>query len=51
VDFVTPDPARRANGYLAKYSLMNLVKGFVIDRKFLGVAPTGCAGHQHELRM
>jgi hypothetical protein len=27
------------------------VKGFVIDRKFLGVAPTGCAGHQHELRM
>jgi D-alanyl-D-alanine carboxypeptidase len=36
MDFVIPDPARRANGYLAEYSLMNLVKGFVIDRKFLG---------------
>jgi CubicO group peptidase (beta-lactamase class C family) len=36
MDFVIPDLARHANGYLAKYSLMNLVKGFVIDRKFLG---------------
>jgi len=36
MDFVIPDPSRHANGYLAKYSLMNLVKGFVIDRKFLG---------------
>jgi CubicO group peptidase (beta-lactamase class C family) len=36
MDFVIPDPARHANGYLAKYSLMNLVRGFVIDRKFLG---------------
>jgi CubicO group peptidase (beta-lactamase class C family) len=36
MDFVIPDPAQHANGYIAKYSLMNLVKGFVIDRKFLG---------------
>ena len=36
MDFVIPDRARRANGYLAKYSLMNLVKGFVTDSKFWG---------------
>lgn len=36
MDFVIPNESRHANGYLAKYSLMNLVKGFVIDRKFLG---------------
>jgi CubicO group peptidase (beta-lactamase class C family) len=36
IDFVISAPSRHANGYLAKYSLMNLVKGFVIDRKFLG---------------
>jgi D-alanyl-D-alanine carboxypeptidase len=36
MDFVIPDESRHANGYLKKYSLMNLVKGFVIDRKFLG---------------
>jgi len=35
-DFVIPDPARHANGYLAKYSLMNLMKGFVTDSKFWG---------------
>lgn len=34
--FVIPDESRHANGYLKKYSLMNLVKGFVIDRKFIG---------------
>ncbi|MDP2006005.1 MAG: serine hydrolase domain-containing protein [Rubrivivax sp.] len=34
--FVIPDESRHANGYLKKYSLMNLVKGFVIDSKFLG---------------
>jgi len=34
MDFTIPDPARHANGYLAKYSLLNLVKGFVIDSKF-----------------
>ena len=41
MDFVIPDESRHANGYLKKYSLMNLVKGFVIDRKFVG----GYEGH------
>ena len=36
MDFVIRDESRHANGYLKKYSLMNLVKGFVIDSKFLG---------------
>lgn len=36
MDFVIPDESRHANGYLKKYSLMNLVKGFVIDRKYVG---------------
>lgn len=36
MDFLIPDESRHAQGYLAKYSLMNLVKGFVIDSKFLG---------------
>jgi D-alanyl-D-alanine carboxypeptidase len=36
ISFTIPDPARHANGYLAKYSLMNLVKGLVTDRKFWG---------------
>ena len=39
--FVIPDASRHANGYLKKYSVMNVVKGFVIDRKFLG----GYEGH------
>ena len=41
MEFFIPDESRHANGYLRKYSLMNLVKGFVIDRKFLG----GYEGH------
>jgi D-alanyl-D-alanine carboxypeptidase len=36
MDFLIPDPAGHANGYLAKYSLMNLMKGFVTDSKFWG---------------
>lgn len=36
MDFVIPDRERHANGYLAKYSLMNLMKGFVTDSKFWG---------------
>ena len=36
VDFVIPNESRHANGYLKKYSLMNLLKGFVVDRKFVG---------------
>lgn len=34
--FTIPDPARHAKGYLAKFSLTNLLKGFVTDRKFWG---------------
>lgn len=36
MDFVISDESRHAKGYLKKYSLMNLVKGFLIDRKFVG---------------
>lgn len=36
MDFVIPTPDRHANGYLAKYSVMNLLKGFVTDSKFWG---------------
>ncbi len=36
MDFVIPNPDRHANGYLAKYSLMNLMKRFVTDSKFWG---------------
>jgi D-alanyl-D-alanine carboxypeptidase len=36
MDFVIPDSARHANGYLAKYSITNLIKGFVTDRRFWG---------------
>jgi CubicO group peptidase (beta-lactamase class C family) len=36
MDFTIPDPARHANGYLAKYSLTNVLKGFVTDSKFWG---------------
>jgi D-alanyl-D-alanine carboxypeptidase len=34
--YVIPDPARHANGYLETYSLMNLIKGFLIDRELVG---------------
>ena len=36
MDFVIPEPANHARGYLKKYSLLNLVKGFVTDRKVWG---------------
>ncbi len=36
LDFIIRDPSRHAKGYLAKYSAMNLLKGFVTDRKFWG---------------
>jgi D-alanyl-D-alanine carboxypeptidase len=36
MDFVIPDQSRHAKGYLAKYSLMNLVKGFITDSKLWG---------------
>ncbi len=46
LDFVIRDPARHAKGYLARYSLMNLMKGFVTDRKFWG----GYEGHWLRLK-
>ena len=36
IDFVITDGRRHAKGYLAKYSLMNLAKGFVTDRAVWG---------------
>lgn len=36
IGFAIPDSARHANGYLARYSLMNLLKAFVTDSKFWG---------------
>lgn len=36
LDFTIHDPARHANGYLAKFSLTNLLKGFVTSKKFWG---------------
>ncbi len=36
MDFIIINPTRHANGYLAKYSLLNLIKGLVTDRKFWG---------------
>lgn len=34
--YVIPDPAHHATGYLEKYSLMNIVKRFLIDRDLVG---------------
>lgn len=31
-----PDPGNHAKGYLAKYSLMNLLKGFLLNRDLVG---------------
>ena len=36
IDFVITDHAHHAKGYLAKYSLMNFVKGFVTDKAVWG---------------
>jgi D-alanyl-D-alanine carboxypeptidase len=36
MDFVIPDPSRHAKGYLAKYSFLNLVKGFLTDPRIWG---------------
>jgi D-alanyl-D-alanine carboxypeptidase len=36
MDFIIPDTAHHANGYLAKYTFINLIKGFVLDKKFFG---------------
>jgi len=34
--YVVADPSHHATGYLEKYSLMNLAKGFLIDRELVG---------------
>jgi CubicO group peptidase (beta-lactamase class C family) len=34
--YVVADPVHHATGYLEKYSLMNLAKGFLIDRNLIG---------------
>jgi D-alanyl-D-alanine carboxypeptidase len=34
--YLIPDPARHARGYLEKYSMPNLLKGFLIDDSFIG---------------
>lgn len=34
--FIIPDPSRHAKGYLAKYSFLNLVKGFLTDPRVWG---------------
>jgi D-alanyl-D-alanine carboxypeptidase len=34
--FAIPDPAAHAKGYLARYSMINLLKGFVTDSKYWG---------------
>jgi D-alanyl-D-alanine carboxypeptidase len=34
--YAVPDPTRHATGYLEKYSFLNLVKRFVINRELLG---------------
>ena len=36
LQYVIPDPRRHATGYLEKYSIMNLTKGFLIDRDLVG---------------
>jgi D-alanyl-D-alanine carboxypeptidase len=36
MNFTIPDAAHHANGYLTKYSVMNFIKGFVMDKKFFG---------------
>jgi CubicO group peptidase (beta-lactamase class C family) len=36
MSYTSPDPARQAVGYLEKYSLMNLLKGFLINRELIG---------------
>jgi CubicO group peptidase (beta-lactamase class C family) len=36
LDFVIPSPTQHAKGYLAKYSFLNLGKGFVTDSQFWG---------------
>ena len=36
IDFTIAEPAIHANGYLARYSFLNLAKGLVMDREFWG---------------
>ncbi len=34
--YAVTDPAHHATGYLEKYSMMNLAKGFFVDRALVG---------------
>lgn len=36
MNFIIPDPADHAKGYLAKYSLLDLLKGYLIDKELIG---------------
>lgn len=36
LDCTIPDLSHHAKGYLAKYSFLNLVKGFLLDKKLIG---------------
>jgi CubicO group peptidase (beta-lactamase class C family) len=36
MDYTIPDRANHAKGYLAKYSFMNLLKDFLIDKELIG---------------
>jgi len=38
--YVVADPARHATGYLERFSFLNLARGFLIDREFVG-EPSG----------
>jgi len=47
--YIVTDPAHHATGYLEKYSLMNLVRGFLIDRQLVGDYRQ-VVGHPQSLR-
>jgi len=36
MDCLIPDPVNHAKGYLARYSLMNLMKGFLLSKELIG---------------
>lgn len=36
LDFAIVNPKQHAKGYLAKYSFLNLIKGFLLDEKLIG---------------
>jgi len=36
LDYTIQNPKQHAKGYLAKYSFLNLIKGFLLDKKLIG---------------